>query len=69
MNLSFSDTTRALLEKAGWNPGRRADVSVLVGDMRSMGFDVSDAAVDFLGESSRNCGFCMRRVSSWANEK
>ena len=53
MNTSFTDAARALLEGAGWTPCRRVDVAELVGDMRAVGFDVSDAAVDFLEEFSQ----------------
>lgn len=40
----------AMLERAGWHPGRQVGVGEITDSLRSLEFDVSDAAIAFLSQ-------------------
>ncbi|MEU9974403.1 SUKH-3 domain-containing protein [Streptomyces sp. NPDC051014] len=50
--MNLGDTALALLKDAGWSPGRRVDVSEAVRRLRAVGFEVSEAACEFLEKFS-----------------
>ncbi|WP_326552771.1 SUKH-3 domain-containing protein [Micromonospora sp. NBC_01813] len=46
----FSSDVVDMLERAGWESGRHVAIDDLTGSLRSFGFAVSEAAIDFLTE-------------------